>query len=234
MFSDQQLSQLRAALDQKRVKPPAKGKYGEYIQAWDVIDHANKIFGFDGWDRETLEMEELSVDPITLSKGGNNERPGFSASYRAKSRVTVRAGDTTVIREGTGDGTGVGNTPGEAKISAIKEAESDAMKRALMTFGNQFGLTLYNKDKGAREIDDGSELAKARLRKQADSDENWKLLAKAMRDMCEGPQQVRNWWIKNQKSDLFAAIPDELGKWFFEWEVKPFHDELEDEKGAAA
>ena len=30
--------------------------------------------------------------------------------------------------------------------SAIKEAETDAMKRALMTFGNQFGLALYDKD----------------------------------------------------------------------------------------
>ena len=29
----------------------------------------------------------------------------------------------------------------------IKEAETDAKKRALMSFGNQFGLSLYDKDK---------------------------------------------------------------------------------------
>jgi hypothetical protein len=40
----------------------------------------------------------------------------------------------------------VGLTPGEAHESAIKEAETDAMKRALSTFGNPFGLALYDKE----------------------------------------------------------------------------------------
>jgi len=34
---------------------------------------------------------------------------------------------------------------GRAHEPAIKEAETDAMKRALMTFGNPFGLALYDK-----------------------------------------------------------------------------------------
>jgi hypothetical protein len=40
----------------------------------------------------------------------------------------------------------VGLLPGEAHESAIKEAETDAMKRALSTFGNPFGLALYDKE----------------------------------------------------------------------------------------
>ncbi len=40
----------------------------------------------------------------------------------------------------------MGLTPGEAHESAIKEAETDAMKRALSTFGNPFGLALYDKE----------------------------------------------------------------------------------------
>ena len=39
---------------------------------------------------------------------------------------------------------------GQAHESAIKEAKSDSMKRALMTFGNPFGLALY--DKQQREV----------------------------------------------------------------------------------
>ncbi|MFM9102460.1 MAG: Rad52/Rad22 family DNA repair protein [Cyanobium sp.] len=39
---------------------------------------------------------------------------------------------------------------GQAHESALKEAETDAMKRALMTFGNPFGLALY--DKQQREV----------------------------------------------------------------------------------
>jgi hypothetical protein len=59
--------------------------------------------------------------------------------------VRVRAGDADICREGCGSGHGKGATPGEAHESALKEAETDAMKRALATFGNPFGLALYDK-----------------------------------------------------------------------------------------
>jgi len=56
-----------------------------------------------------------------------------------------------ICREGCGTGQGSGQTPGEAHESALKEAETDAMKRALMTFGNPFGLALYDRErKGVR------------------------------------------------------------------------------------
>ena len=68
-----------------------------------------------------------------------------NVTYIAKVKITVG----NVIREGTG--AGHGNTKQGFGInieSAIKEAETDARKRALMQFGNQFGLSLYNgKDK---------------------------------------------------------------------------------------
>jgi hypothetical protein len=50
-----------------------------------------------------------------------------------------------LIREGTGAGHGIDVDLGLAHESAIKEAETDAMKRALVTFGNPFGLALYDK-----------------------------------------------------------------------------------------
>ena len=46
--------------------------------------------------------------------------------------------------------TSVGVDLGQAHESALKEAETDAMKRALMTFGNPFGLALY--DKAQRQV----------------------------------------------------------------------------------
>ena len=57
---------------------------------------------------------------------------------------------TPLIREGTGAGHGIDTDLGQAHESALKEAETDAMKRALMTFGNSFGLALY--DKQQREV----------------------------------------------------------------------------------
>ena len=55
-----------------------------------------------------------------------------------------------MIREGCGAGHGIDTDLGQAHESALKEAETDAMKRALMTFGNPFGLALY--DKQQREV----------------------------------------------------------------------------------
>ena len=55
-----------------------------------------------------------------------------------------------MVREGSGSGHGRSPFAGEAHESALKEAETDATKRALATFGNAFGLALY--DKGQREV----------------------------------------------------------------------------------
>lgn len=135
MFDDTQKAALAAPLDPKHVKPPAPGKHGDYIEGWRVIDEANRIFGFDGWTRETVEMVETC-------RAENNGK--WSVGYMAK--VRIQAGG--VIREGTGCGSGDGmKSLADAAESAIKEAETDAMKRALMTFGNPFGLALYDKTK---------------------------------------------------------------------------------------
>ena len=68
-------------------------------------------------------------------------------SYIARVRITITAGERSVIREGSGSGSGDGIAMdlGLAHESALKEAETDATKRALMTFGNPFGLALYAK-----------------------------------------------------------------------------------------
>jgi hypothetical protein len=58
----------------------------------------------------------------------------------------VRAGTTKVTREGSGIGSASAKTSGESHERAIKAAETDATKRALATFGNRFGLGLYDKE----------------------------------------------------------------------------------------
>jgi hypothetical protein len=66
--------------------------------------------------------------------------------YSAKVRVTVRSGEAVTVREGIG--TGIGRSP-QAEVAhelAVKAAETDATKRALATFGNPFGLALYDRD----------------------------------------------------------------------------------------
>ena len=66
-------------------------------------------------------------------------------SYIARVRITITAGERSVIREGSGSGDGIAMDLGLAHESALKEAETDATNQALMTVGNPFGLALYAK-----------------------------------------------------------------------------------------
>ena len=58
-------------------------------------------------------------------------------------RIRLRAGEAIVIREGSGAGESNAASPGQANDFAAKAAETYATKRALMTFGNAFGLSPY-------------------------------------------------------------------------------------------
>jgi len=153
-FTDTQTRQLRAKLDGKYIKRRnANGTVLHYLEGWHVIAEANRIFGFDGWDRHTLRTR-------CVWTGMNGKR--YASAYTARVRVRVRAGDVTIVREGCGTGEGDASTPGEAHEIAIKSAETDATKRALTTFGNRFGLALYDRDqngvrkpRGGRQVSTG-------------------------------------------------------------------------------
>ncbi len=137
-FSQTQIRKLAGKLPERFVKTRnQRGQTLSYIEGWHVIDEANRVFGFDGWDRETIWSECVWQDGRQDPK---------ACTYCARVRIRVRAGKTLVSREGSGVGHGTGSTLGEAHESALKEAETDATKRALTTFGNLFGLALYDKD----------------------------------------------------------------------------------------
>jgi hypothetical protein len=141
VFGDDQVAALAAPLDASHVK--TRGNYS-YLPGWHVIHEANRIFGFDGWHRETIQVQCVVDCERTI---GSNSRPGWGVTYLARVRVTViEKSGSTIIRDGTGAGSGIDVDRGIAHESAVKEAETDAMKRALITFGNPFGLALYDKE----------------------------------------------------------------------------------------
>ena len=132
-FTKEQTEQLNQPIDPKVVAFRQQGNMQlAYLESWYVINEANRIFGFDGWSSETIQLDCVQSDD-------------FCVTYIAKVRVTI--GD--VIREGVGAGHGKGKSVnlGDKHESAVKEAESDARKRALMQFGSQFGLSLYDRTK---------------------------------------------------------------------------------------
>ncbi len=141
-FTDGMNAALAAPLIRDHVKQRSQaGRTLSYVEGWVAIAEANRIFGFDGWTRETVEIRVVAERERKIGPQGK-QRDGWGVSYVAKVRVVCRG----VVREGVGSGHGIDVDLGLAHESAIKEAETDAMKRALMTFGNPFGLALYDKD----------------------------------------------------------------------------------------
>jgi len=134
-LTKEQVKALNQPIDKKNVSKrwADKRKTLElaYIESWHVIREANRIFNYD-WSSETLKMDLVHADNLCVT-------------YIAKVRVIVNG----IVKEGIGAGHGRGERvpAGDKHESAVKEAESDARKRALMQFGDQFGLSLYDKEK---------------------------------------------------------------------------------------
>lgn len=153
IFSPEQIKDLNAPLLSRHVKSREQGGRAlSYIEGWHAIAEANRIFGFDLWDRELIELKLVTEKPRMIGRG-DKQKEGFGVSYLARVRITVRAerqpGELPappIVREGVGAGHGIDADLGLAHESAAKEAETDAMKRALMMFGNSFGLALYDKE----------------------------------------------------------------------------------------
>lgn len=124
------LGKLQAPLDPKLVKKDKNVAHGAaYIEGHTAIRQANDIFGFDGWTYEVSDVTRL----------GDDSRPIWSAK--------VRVSALGVQRSDIGTNVASGASP-EAQETAIKGAVTDALKRALRTFGSQFGNDLYDKDGG--------------------------------------------------------------------------------------
>lgn len=131
--------ELNKKLDPKHVKPAKQfGPKGDYLEGWLCLAEANRIFGFDGWSYTLMDCKAV----MEAERGiGKDKKPGWGVTYVATVRVMVGG----VTREDVGAGHGYDVDLGLAHESAIKEAVTDSLKRSLRSFGNRFGLALYDK-----------------------------------------------------------------------------------------
>ena len=142
MFDKKQLEILNQELDSSRIKTRDKGNISlSYIEGHDVIETANKIFGFGNWSYSISKLEHVSQE--------QNQNQNQVICYKAIVQVLIHSENHTqeVKREDVGFGTGVAKTQADAHEGAAKEAVTDALKRAMRSFGNQFGNSLYDKTK---------------------------------------------------------------------------------------
>lgn len=133
-------AELTKPLDSSKVKKPTGqfGPKGDYLEGWHVINEANRIFGFDGWSY----IIDLTRDDLREGIDSKN-KPQWQAAYTCVCTVNVAG----VVRQDVGFGSGFAKSIGDAIEGATKEAVTDALKRCLRTFGNPFGLALYDKSR---------------------------------------------------------------------------------------
>ena len=129
------------------------GRQFSYIEGHTAIDQANQVFGYGGWGYELVGDVTMRTTESADSRTGEVTS---SAAYSAVVRVTV---------PGAPSRTDVGFQPvtdesAEGHETAFKGAVTDALKRALRSFGDRFGNGLYGDPPkpthGSRAADHGS------------------------------------------------------------------------------
>lgn len=129
------IKELDKPLDKSRIKLKQIGGRddAQYLESYDVIDTANRIFGYGNWGitvtwRETREVGEKTV---------------CMAAVMLQVRDCMMTEDVGMViaRQTKGEAL----MPGGLEM-AWKGAVSDAMKRCFRQFGNQFGNSLYAKE----------------------------------------------------------------------------------------
>ena len=179
---------LGEKLDPKHVVKPSGsfGPKGDYIQGWHAIAEANRAFGFGGW---SYTIKTMTQDALTeVDKGGKKQ---WQAAYTCI--VTVTVGE--VVREDVGFGSGFAAQIGDAVEGATKEAVTDALKRALRTFGNIFGLALYDK-------------TRENVGKPEPTDADRRDWIVQQVNQAPSKERLEVWW--KDKADFIAALPQPM------------------------
>jgi Rad52/22 family double-strand break repair protein len=145
-LTEQQLKVLFAGLHESRVGHNPKGF--AHVQQWDVRRFLIRVFGFGGYDTELISIDCVREIPIPSGKDGNgNDKFRWTVVYRVHQRLTVKdiAGNPIASFDGVATGDAQ-NQPGlgDAHDGAVKEADSQSLKRAAVNLGDAFGLGLYN------------------------------------------------------------------------------------------
>jgi hypothetical protein len=136
-MTKEQYEALLADLSASRVaKRSQAGRSLSYLEAWDVRATLNRIFGFLGWSADVITSDLVFEE--------KNEKGQWSVGYKVTLKLSIFDQYSAATYTEAAGGSSSLPQRGEAHDMAIKTAESDALKRAAMNLGTQFGLSLYN------------------------------------------------------------------------------------------
>ena len=142
MFNDKQLQVLKYDIEPSRIKNRVKGNITlSYLEGHDILETANKIFGYGNWSYSISSLEQVSQEM--------NSNQNVVICYKAL--VSISVYDPThskfISREDVGFGTGIAKMQSDAHEGGAKEAVTDSIKRSMRSFGNQMGNSLYDKSR---------------------------------------------------------------------------------------
>jgi DNA recombination protein Rad52 len=217
-LSEEVVEELRAPLDPNRIRR-RKGRGGgqfEYLAGHDDKRRANELFGFGNWGYRVDRLEESARVEVVSEKG----KEGWHISYMAIVEVTVR-GCLPFSDVGYGDGVEYGPAAlAQARELATKEAVTDALKRALTGWGDQFGLILYakadEKQRIQRDADADSSRPVVRQEhagKPAGAPQSWSEIGDRFARVLGGTEtdkETASWFINEAITTKFGVAPGEL------------------------
>ncbi|KAL1872246.1 DNA repair protein rad52 [Paecilomyces lecythidis] len=142
-YTAQEIATLQSRLDKQlgpeyiSSRPGAAGQKVHYLAAEKCINLANEVFGFNGW---SSAIQNIQIDFVDENPQTGKISLGLSVIVR----VTLKDG---TFHEDIGYGH-IENCKGKAAAfeKAKKEGTTDALKRALRTFGNVLGNCIYDKE----------------------------------------------------------------------------------------
>ena len=142
-LSPAQIGYLLRGIDPMRVGKDGKGF--AHVEAWDIRRHMIRVFGFGGFDTDLIDMH--MVEQISIPPEYPNGKTRYTVIYRMAVKLTVKVDG---LELGHWHGAAIGDATNQPSLAdahdlALKTADSQALKRAAVNMGDQFGLSLYNK-----------------------------------------------------------------------------------------
>jgi len=134
----EQIAALNAPIYYRAVNmlPAQAGGY-RYVPGVVVVGHLNRIFGFDGWSTEIVEMAE---ERFAEESGGGGVAQ-FRVIFTCRIVLTVRMPDgREIVRAGVGADEKKSRYLIDCYTNGQASALTAALKNAAITLGPQFGL----------------------------------------------------------------------------------------------
>ena len=139
-LTEDQLRILMSPLNPSRVQSRKQGGSSlSYLAAWDVKATLIRVFGFGGFSSELTQAAILREEQVE-----NSRKTGHNWKVTAQATVKLTVPQLNAVYSETAIAGSSQPDYTESADMALKSAESDALKRAAIFLGTQFGLSLYD------------------------------------------------------------------------------------------